>query len=153
AMDLVVARVVHRCRSVRQRKGHTAQGAAIQAVLLDVRQQVEKVGTKYAGGGRIVADGGRQVLVRVVVVVSGQTELLEVVGALHAAGGFAHLLYRGQQQPDQNGDDRNHDKNLDQREGASRGGLSEREHGRHLSGRLRGLPRNGSNGGPRRVRY
>ena len=37
-----------------------------------------------------------QVLVRVVVVVSGQADLLEVVGALHAAGRFAHLLHRRQ---------------------------------------------------------
>ena len=69
--------------------------------MLDVRQQVEKVGAKRAGGGRIIADGGRQVLMRVVVVVSGQAELLEVVRALHAAGGLADLLHRGQQQPDQ----------------------------------------------------
>jgi len=50
------------------------------------------------------------------VVVHGQPELLQVVGALNAAGGFPRRLNGRQQQGDQNGDDRNDDKQLDERE-------------------------------------
>jgi len=48
--------------------------------------------------------------------VDPERDLLEVVGALHAVGGFADLLDRGQQQPDQDGDDRDDDEQLDERE-------------------------------------
>ena len=53
---------------------------------------------------------------RVVVVVQGQADLLEVVGALDAGGGLADLLHGGQQQADQDGDDGDDDQQLDQRE-------------------------------------
>src|SRR5262245_26569339 len=49
--------------------------------------------------------------------VAGQADLLEVVGALDAAGGLAHLLHRRQEQPDQHRDDADHHQQLDQREG------------------------------------
>jgi hypothetical protein len=51
-----------------------------------------------------------------VVVVDGDADLLEVVGAGGAGGGLAHFLHSGQQQPDQHGDDRDDDEQLDQRE-------------------------------------
>jgi hypothetical protein len=51
-----------------------------------------------------------------VVVVTGEADLLEVVAALHAGGGLAHLLHRRQQQADQDGDDRNHHQQLNERE-------------------------------------
>ena len=39
--------------------------------------------------------------------------------ALHPGGGLAHLLHGRQQQADQDGDDRDHHQQFDQREGAS----------------------------------
>jgi hypothetical protein len=48
--------------------------------------------------------------------VNGQRELLEVVLALHACGRFADLLHGGQKEPDQDGNNRDHDEQLDQRE-------------------------------------
>src|SRR5262249_25103444 len=54
------------------------------------------------------------------VVVHGQGELLEVVGAAHPVGGLAHLLHRRQQQADQHRDDGDDDEQLDEGEGAAR---------------------------------
>jgi len=54
--------------------------------------------------------------------VGGQRDLLEVVGALDAGGGLAHLLDGGQQEADEDGDDGDHHQQLDQREA----GLSQR---------------------------
>src|SRR5262245_44340842 len=51
-----------------------------------------------------------------VVSVSGHAHLLEVVGALDAAGGLAHLLHRGQEQADEDGDDGDHHQQLNERE-------------------------------------
>jgi hypothetical protein len=51
-----------------------------------------------------------------VVVVEGQPELLEVVAALDACRRLADLLDGGQEQADQDGDDRYHHQQLDQRE-------------------------------------
>ena len=50
------------------------------------------------------------------VVLRGQAELLEVVGALGAAGGLAGRLHGRQQQRDQHGDDGDHDQQFDQGE-------------------------------------
>jgi hypothetical protein len=57
-----------------------------------------------------------QLAVGVVVVVGGQAELLEVVGALDAGGGLADLLDGGQQQADQDGDDGDDDEQFDEGE-------------------------------------
>jgi len=54
--------------------------------------------------------------------VTGQAELLEVVGALHACGGLSDLLDGGQQQADEDGDDGDHHQQLDQRERTARRG-------------------------------
>jgi hypothetical protein len=54
--------------------------------------------------------------VHIVVVVTGQRYLLEVVGALHASSGGADLLNGGQEQAHDEGDDRDRHKKLDQRE-------------------------------------
>jgi len=53
--------------------------------------------------------GRRELLEAVVVRVRRQAELLEVVLALGAVGGLAHLLHGGQQQADQHRDDGDHD--------------------------------------------
>jgi hypothetical protein len=52
------------------------------------------------------------------VVVQRESELLEVVLALRATGGLPRLLYSRQEQRNQNGYNRNHDQQLDQRESA-----------------------------------
>src|SRR5262249_32890401 len=58
------------------------------------------------GGKGLAADpGGGEGAVAVVVVVDGQADLLEVVGALQACGGLADLLHRGEQQADEDRDD------------------------------------------------
>jgi hypothetical protein len=58
----------------------------------------------------------REVVVGVVVIVQGEADLVEVVAALHAGRGFANLLHRGQQKPDQDADDGDDDEQLDQGE-------------------------------------
>src|SRR5262249_60991536 len=64
--------------------------------------------------------------------VEGQADLLEVVGALRAPGGLADFLHRGQEQADEDGDDGDHNQQLDEREGATpqvHGGSSRRSSG------------------------
>ena len=56
--------------------------------------------------------------VDVVVVVERQTDLLQVVLALHAAGRLARLLHGGKQQSNQQGDDGHHDQQFNQGEAA-----------------------------------
>jgi len=51
--------------------------------------------------------------------VQGQSDLLEVVDALGATRGLAGSLDRGQKQGDQDGNDRDDDKELDQGEGST----------------------------------
>jgi hypothetical protein len=52
-------------------------------------------------------------LVHVVVVETGEADLLEVVGAMGAGAGRADLLDGGQQQADEDGNDRDHHHQLD----------------------------------------
>jgi hypothetical protein len=51
-----------------------------------------------------------------VVILSSQAELFQIVGTTHPGRSLADLLDRGQQEANQDGDDRNHDQQLDQRE-------------------------------------
>src|SRR5207237_5053300 len=67
----------------------------------------------------------------VLVVVAGQGDLLEVVGALHAGGGLADLLHRRHQQADENGDDGDDHEEFDQRK---TGPGPKRAHGNLLAG-------------------
>src|SRR5262249_46554493 len=67
---------------------------------------------------------------RGLVVVGGEADLLEVVGAGHAVGGLPHLLDGGQQEADQHRGNRDDDQQLDQREGRS---MRRRSHGALLS--------------------
>jgi len=55
----------------------------------------------------------------VMVIVQRQPDLLQVVLALCASSGFASLLNRWQQQGYQNGDDRNHHQQFNQRKSPS----------------------------------
>ncbi len=66
------------------------------------------------------------------VTVQGQADLLEVVGALDAAGCFTRRLDRRQQERDQDRDDRNDHQELDQREPFAR----RADHGRTSSNSL-----------------
>src|SRR5205814_499252 len=63
------------------------------------------------------------------VAVAGDAKLLEVVGALHAGGGFADLLDGGEQESDEDGYDGDHHQQLDQREATHAIGLERTEHG------------------------
>src|SRR5262249_46627152 len=47
-------------------------------------------------------------------VVGGQGDLLQVVAALHACGRLPYLLYGGEEEADEDGDDGNHHQQLDQ---------------------------------------
>jgi hypothetical protein len=53
------------------------------------------------------------------IVVRRDAQLLDVVGALRPASGFARRLHRWQQQCDQDTDDGDHDQQLNEREGHS----------------------------------
>jgi len=59
----------------------------LEIVLFDIRQQVR------VGGEAIAVVTGWQAIESAVIVVHGQAELLEVVRALHAGGGFANFLH------------------------------------------------------------
>ena len=67
---------------------------------------------------RGVKGGRKGVVVRAGVVVAGQGDLLEVVGALHTSGGFADFLDGGQQEADEDGDDGDDHEQFDQRKAA-----------------------------------
>src|SRR5262249_34416472 len=96
--------------------------------------------------------GGRKEAPRVVEVVQGQAQLLEVVGTLHTAGRLAHLLDGGEQEADEDGDDGDHHQQLDQRESRKALGIRhltansahddtcERENGGWSDGRPDGIP-------------
>ena len=99
AVDGVVARVMHRPRSVRRRERHGAEGSAVEVVLLEVRQQVEKVSAERAAGRWVIADTGRKVLVRVMESVCGEAELPEVVGALDPVRRLPALCTAGTSRP------------------------------------------------------
>ncbi len=81
------------------------------------------------GVGVAIQVAGRKVLVGVVILVQRQADLLEVVDALAACGGLAHLLYRRQQEADQHADDGDYYQELDERECTTPRGLF---HGRLL---------------------
>jgi hypothetical protein len=108
-------------RSDGRQKWRTAQGAVEEGALLEIRQQVELEGAKYADtfSRRIVPNARRQMPLRVVMMVGGQAELLYVVFALRNAGRLAGRLHRRQEQSDQDADDGDHDEQLDKREAAA----------------------------------
>jgi hypothetical protein len=78
----------------------------------------KKNGAKYAPPKFGAAIGGEPAE-RVVAVVGAEADLLEVVLTLGPGGGFADLLHGGEEQSDQDGDDGDHDQQLNQREPAA----------------------------------
>src|SRR5262249_44828671 len=62
---------------------------------------------------------GRHHLERAAVIMNGQTQLLDVVGALRTCRRLTHLLHGGHQKADQDGDNGDDHQQLDQGEGTS----------------------------------
>ena len=97
----------------------------VQSRLFDERQDA---GVPYpavaveVGAGRVREPGAARGKLRkgADIVVKCQADLLHVVGALHAAGGFAGRLDGWQQQPHHDTDDGDNDEQLDEREAATR---------------------------------
>src|SRR5262249_21437639 len=92
-----------------------------QRVLFDVWQDVqESPAVRVAARlhiARVNANGRwQESAVGVGTVDRTEADLPQVVAALCASGGLAHLLDRRQEQADQDGDDRDHHQQLDQRE-------------------------------------
>src|SRR5262249_51442816 len=85
-----------------------------QVVLLDVGEDEHRPAGRVDGA---LGPAPREDAHRVVVVVHRQRQLLQVVGALHARGGLADLLYRGEEKTNQDGNNSDDDQQLDQREG------------------------------------
>src|SRR5439155_21247642 len=92
----------------------------IDARLLDIWQEAGegRIRVRCGRGDRVDAVG-RKAVVRVFEVVQGQANLLKVVLALSAGGRLADLLHRRQQQPDEHGDDGDHNEQFDQGEPAA----------------------------------
>src|SRR5262245_56453777 len=98
------------------RGGHLID-LVVQVALLDVGQDEDVPAEPVRVAARHAAR--RELVHAVVVVVEGEAELLEVVAALHASGGLAHLLDGWQEKTDEDGNDGDHNKKLDQREGGT----------------------------------
>lgn len=94
-----------------------------------------------AGWNRNTSRGKR--VVRRLVVVQRETDLLEMILALRAACSFARLLHGRQEQGDQDGNNSNHHQKFDEREatGAARSEPRERHEG--ISGKSILATRNG----------
>ena len=65
---------------------------------------------------------GRQCLVGAVKVVDGESDLLEIVLALHSSCGFSCGLYGGQEECDEHADDGDDDEQFDESEASQGGG-------------------------------
>ena len=92
----------------------------LEIILFDVRQdEVEQwAGTLCTHIGWIkLSCHRRKFSDRAFVVGTGQGNLLHVVAAGHFCSGLANLLHSWQQQPDEDGDDGNHDEEFDERKG------------------------------------
>ena len=103
--------------------GQIEIGGVIEWRLLRVRKH-ERLRTPASVGHRsIIRDRERgpqwEGTHGLVVIVQAQTNLLEIVCALDPSRRLARRLHGGQEQGNQDGDDRNHDKELDEREAAS----------------------------------
>ena len=93
---------------------HESQREDLQA-LVDDRRRAGRIGTGITRIVRLDPARGKRAE-RVVVVLQGEAELLEVVGALGAASGLAGGLHSGKEDCDQERNYRNGDEDLDERE-------------------------------------
>ena len=87
-----------------------------EIVLLDIGQKKDHpaLARQRAGIGGRRPHRCREEAARVVEVMQGEADLLQVVFALDAIGGLAHLLHGRQQQADEHGNDGNHHQQFDQ---------------------------------------
>ena len=72
--------------------------------------------TRRISGGNIRDERRRETVVCVEVIVQRETDLFEVIFALGSPSGLTGLLHGRQQQGHQDGDDRDDDQQLDERE-------------------------------------
>ena len=86
AMDVVIAGIICQGWPVRGRVRHRLQSVAEKVALLEMGQQMEEARAEGAAGRRVIADDGRQMSLRIVIIVRGN-ELLDVVGAFDASRG------------------------------------------------------------------
>src|SRR5262249_51832718 len=96
-----------------------------EVLLLQVRQQRQQPAgpvVRLLIGSERVQLPRREHLIRAVVVVQGQADLAQVVGALHPGGCLGDFLPRRQQQADENRNNGDDDQQLDQRERRPSGG-------------------------------
>src|SRR5262249_12875097 len=97
----------------RQDVGGPAERAPRQAREVRVRPLPGERRRRLAGGDAVARHEG---LERVVIVVGGDGQLVQVVAARGRRGGGPHLLHGGYEQADEDGDDGDHHQQLDQRE-------------------------------------
>ena len=95
--------------------------------LVIIESQVEWAGSAPCDGDVRTVAAAWHGVVDVMVIVAGESNLLEIVFALRAAGGFASLLDSRQQQRDKDRNDCDHDEKFDQRESTPSGGWGRNE--------------------------
>lgn len=114
-VDLFVERVLFQER--KDERGPTHH-AVVDAARFATFARAAKVGSVLAVEERVPR---REGIVRVVIAVHRQADLLHVVRALHPPRGFSSRLNRRQEQSDQNADDSDDDKEFDEGETGRRG--------------------------------
>ena len=82
-----------------------------------IRKEARLNGKRVRGFFR---HGGKRFGVRAKIVVNRETELLEIVRALHAARGFTRRLDRWEEQSDKNSDNCNDDEEFNERKSSAR---------------------------------
>src|SRR5262249_1421271 len=94
---------------------------AVPIVLFEVRQQRDEAAeaTHFQVVGAFDCEAGREVAAGVVMVVQGDAELLQIVDAYGAGGGFADLLHGRHKQADQHGNNGDNNQKFDQAKGSA----------------------------------
>jgi hypothetical protein len=95
-------------------------GAVPELLLFDEGEDLREP-ARHAHGvfAVLVAHAGRQRLLRAVVVMNGEADLLEVIGTFDATGGGPNLLHCGDDQGDENRNDADDDEEFNQGESAA----------------------------------
>ena len=112
------------------RRGAVAEHLGINRVLFHERHEEDDRAERTASGLlAAVVDvaalaehraGRRKGVVRIVIVLDSQTNLLEIVGALHTASGFTRSLNGGEKQTDEDTNDRDNDEEFNKGKTLSR---------------------------------
>lgn len=124
----------------------------IQGQLIQVRQQVKEeiaqpVRAAVNVAVRIEPERRRHALILVVGRMTGEPDLLELIGALRKRRRRAHALHGDHRQPDHDGNDRDDDQHLDESDRTARDGW--RSHGHHAFPVGFGIPCRATPGGSR----